>query len=163
MQIELILNGTRKRTDVKPNELVLNMLRERLHLTGTKYGCGIGECGACTILVNGEPVLSCLMLAPEVDGKEVVTVEGLANDGELDSAQEAFLEVGAVQCGFCTPGFIMTAKALVNKNPDPTEEDVRNYLKGNLCRCTGYINIVRAIRRAAKKMSMPIHSHVIQR
>lgn len=151
MRIEFTINGRRRHFDVEPNQLLLNLLRERLYLTGTKYGCGIGECGACTVLVEGEPVLSCLTLAVDVDGKEVETIEGLARGDILDVVQEAFLEEGAVQCGFCTPGFIMTTRALLKENPDPKEREIREYLKGNLCRCTGYVNIVRAVKRAAEK------------
>ncbi|MEM0262290.1 MAG: (2Fe-2S)-binding protein, partial [Nitrososphaerota archaeon] len=113
MKIRIIVNGVERELEVEPNELLINVLREKLRLTGTKYGCGIGECGACTVHVNGEPVLSCLTLAVEVDGKEITTIEGLGKDGELDPIQEAFIEEGAVQCGYCTPGFIMTAKALL--------------------------------------------------
>ncbi len=149
MEIEFTLNGVKKRIQVEPNELLLNVLREKLYLTGTKYGCGIGECGACTVLLDGEPVLSCLVLAADVNGREVTTVEGLGRDEELDEIQKAFIEEGAVQCGFCTPGFIITAKALLMENPNPSEDEVREYIKGNLCRCTGYMNIVRAILRAA--------------
>ncbi len=149
MEIEFTLNGVRKRVQVEPNELLLNVLREKLYMTGTKYGCGIGECGACTVLLDGEPVLSCLVLAADVDGREVTTIEGLARGEELDEVQKAFVEEGAVQCGFCTPGFIITAKSLLMENPNPSEEEVREYIKGNLCRCTGYMNIVKAILRAA--------------
>ncbi len=149
MKIEFTLNGVRKRVQVEPNELLLNVLREKLYMTGTKYGCGIGECGACTVLLDGEPVLSCLVLAADVDGREVTTIEGLARGEELDEVQKAFVEEGAVQCGFCTPGFIITAKSLLMENPNPSEEEVREYIKGNLCRCTGYMNIVKAILRAA--------------
>lgn len=149
MQIEFTLNGEKMRVQVEPNELLLNLLREKLHLTGTKYGCGIGECGACTVLLDGEPVLSCLILAAEINGREVTTIEGLGRDDELDKVQEAFIEEGAVQCGFCTPGFIITAKSLLMEKHRPSEEEVREYIKGNLCRCTGYVNIVRAILKAA--------------
>ncbi len=151
MKIEITVNGVKREFDVKPNDLLLNVLRDRFYLTGTKYGCGIGECGACTVLLDGEPVLACLTLAVEADGHEITTVEGLAKDGKLDKVQEAFLEEGAVQCGFCIPGFIMTAKALLRENPRPTEEEIREYIKGNLCRCTGYVNIVKAIKKAAEK------------
>ncbi len=151
MRIEFTLNGRKRRLDVEPNELLLNLLRDELGLTGTKYGCGIGVCGACTVLLDGEPILSCLTLAVEVDGKTVETIEGLGRGGRLDPVQEAFIEAGAIQCGFCTPGFIMAAKALLRENPDPTEEEIREYLKGNLCRCTGYINIVKAVKLAAEK------------
>lgn len=150
MRIEFTLNGRRIRYDIEPNQLLLNLLREKQYLTGTKYGCGIGECGACTVLLDGDPVLSCLTLAADVDGKEVETIEGLAKGGALDVVQDAFLEEGAVQCGFCTPGFIMATRALLNENPRPTEEEIREHLKGNLCRCTGYVNIIKAVKRAAE-------------
>ncbi|MEM4467240.1 MAG: (2Fe-2S)-binding protein [Nitrososphaerota archaeon] len=153
MKIKIIVNGVERELEVEPNELLINVLREKLRLTGTKYGCGIGECGACTVHVNGEPVLSCLTLAVEVDGKEITTIEGLGKDGELDPIQEAFIEEGAVQCGYCTPGFIMTAKALLNEKINPTREEIIDYIKGNLCRCTGYVNIVKAIQKAAEKIS----------
>ena len=147
--IHLKVNGEPRELAVAPNELLLNVLREQLSLTGTKYGCGIGECGACTVLLNGRPVLSCLVLAVAADGGEVVTVEGLVRpDGSLDPVQEAFLDHGAYQCGFCTPGFVMIARALLNENPTPTEHEIREYIKGNLCRCTGYTSIVRAIKGA---------------
>ncbi|MCD6480390.1 (2Fe-2S)-binding protein [Candidatus Bathyarchaeota archaeon] len=153
MKIRFKLNGREIEAEVEPNTLLLNLLREHLHLTGAKYGCGIGECGACTVLLDGEPILSCLTLAVEVDGREITTIEGLARDGELHPLQRAFLEEGAVQCGFCTPGMILTAKALLDENPNPSEEEIREYLKGNLCRCTGYVNIVKAVKRAAEEMA----------
>lgn len=151
MRIEFTLNGRRRRVDVEPNQLLLNLLRDEFGLTGAKYGCGIGVCGACTVLLDGEPVLSCLILAVEVDGKTVETIEGLGEGGRLDPLQEAFIETGAIQCGFCTPGFIMAAKALLEENPEPTEREIREYLKGNLCRCTGYVNIVKAVKLAAER------------
>lgn len=154
MKIELIVNGVRKTVDVEPNELLINVLREKLGLTGTKYGCGIGECGACTVMVDGEPVLSCLTLAIEVSGKQITTIEGIAKDGRLDPVQEAFIEEGAIQCGYCTPGFIITAKTLLREKPNPTREEIIEYIKGNLCRCTGYINIVKAIQKAAEKIKV---------
>ncbi len=150
--ISFILNGRRVTVEVEPNELLLNVLREKLGVLGPKYACGIGECGACTVLVDGEPVLSCLTLAVDVDGKTVTTIEGLAKDGELDLIQKAFLEASAIQCGYCTPGFIMVAKKLLEENPNPTEEEIRDYIRGNLCRCTGYVNIVKAIKLAAEKL-----------
>jgi len=153
VKIRFKLNGREVEAEVEPNTLLLNLLRERFHLTGAKYGCGIGECGACTVLLDGEPILSCLTLAVEVDGREVTTIEGLAEDGKLHPLQRAFLEEGAVQCGFCTPGMILTAKALLDENPNPSEEEIREYLKGNLCRCTGYVNIVKAVKRAAEEMA----------
>ncbi len=147
--INITLNGEPRELEVWPNDLLLNVLREGEFLTGTKYGCGIGECGACTVQVNGQARLSCLTLAVAVDGCEVVTIEGLAKDGELDPVQEAFLDNTAYQCGFCTPGMIMVTRALLDENPTPTEDDVRDYLRGNLCRCTGYASIVRAALDAA--------------
>ena len=152
MEIEFTLNGRRRRVDVRPNELLLNLLRDDLHLTGAKYGCGIGECGACTVLLDGAPILSCLTLAAEVDGREVITIEGIAKGWNLDAVQEAFIEEGAVQCGFCTPGFILTTEALLRENPDPSEEEIREYLKGNFCRCTGYVNIIKAVKTAASRL-----------
>jgi len=130
-EIEFTLNGKKKRVEVKPSDLLINLIREELHLTGTKYACGIGECGACTVLLEGEPVLSCLILAITVAGKEITTIEGLAQDEELHPLQRAFLEQGAVQCGFCTPGMILTATALLKENPQATEEEIRDYMRGN--------------------------------
>jgi aerobic-type carbon monoxide dehydrogenase small subunit (CoxS/CutS family) len=149
MKIEITVNGRERSFDVPPNTLVLNLLRERLDLTGSKYGCGIGECGACTVLLDGEPVLGCMTLAVDCDGRNVETIEGLGDGEGLHPIQEAYLEEGAVQCGFCTPGFIMTTKALLHENPDPSEAEIREYLKGNACRCTGYVNIVKAVQSAA--------------
>jgi xanthine dehydrogenase iron-sulfur cluster and FAD-binding subunit A len=145
-EIEVIVNGVRRRLWVRPNDLLLNVVREQLQLTGSKYGCGIGECGACTVLLDGQPVLACLVLAVSAAGREVVTVEGLQGpDGELNPLQQAFIDYAAFQCGFCTPGMLMTATSLLRENPAPTEDEVRDYLKGNLCRCTGYASIVRAV------------------
>lgn len=145
-EIEMTVNGVRRRLWVRPNDLLLNVLREQLQLTGSKYGCGIGECGACTVLLEGQPVLACLVLAVSVAGREVVTVEGLQGPhGELNPLQQAFIDHAAFQCGFCTPGMLMTATSLLRENPAPTEDEVRDYLKGNLCRCTGYASIVRAV------------------
>jgi carbon-monoxide dehydrogenase small subunit len=152
MEIELTINGKRRRFDVEANKLLLNLLRDEMHLTGTKYGCGIGECGACTVHLNGEAVLSCMVLAVDADGGCVDTIEGMADRDKLDPIQEAYLEEGAVQCGFCTPGFIMSTKALLRESPDPTEGEIREYLKGNMCRCTGYVNIVKAVQSAAKRI-----------
>jgi carbon-monoxide dehydrogenase small subunit len=147
--IHLTLNGEPREWSVFPNELLLNVLREHEFLTGTKYGCGIGECGACTVHLNDAPMLSCLTLAVACDGANIVTIEGLARDGKLDAVQEAFLGQSAFQCGFCTPDMIMMTRALLNENPQPTEAQVRDYLRGNLCRCTGYASIVRAALDAA--------------
>jgi len=149
-EIELTVNGARRRLRVEPNELLLNVLRERLELTGAKYGCGIGECGACTVLLNGKPAFSCLVLAIAADGSEVLTVEGLEGaDGELHPLQKAFIEHAAFQCGYCTPGMLMTSKSLLQEIPSPTEDEIRDYLKGNRCRCTGFASIVRAVRSCA--------------
>ena len=152
MEIEITVNGRKRRFDVEPNKLLLNLVRDELYLTGTKYGCGIGECGACTVLLDGEAVLSCMVLAVDADGRSVETVEGVADGERLDPIQEAFIEEGAIQCGFCTPGFIMTTKALLKENPNPSEAEIREYLKGNYCRCTGYVNIVKAVQSAAEKL-----------
>ena len=149
-RIELTVNGEKRRVWVMPNGLLMDVLRDNLELTGTKYGCGIGECGACTVRLDGKPVLSCLVPAVAASGSRVVTVEGLqAPDGGLDPLQKAFIEHSAFQCGFCTPGFLMTAKSLLIENPSPTEEEIRHYLRGNLCRCTGYASIVRAVMNCA--------------
>jgi carbon-monoxide dehydrogenase small subunit len=151
-QITLKVNGVKREILVAPNELLLNVLRDQLGLTGAKYGCGIGECGSCTVLVDGEPVLSCLTLAIGLDGSEVLTVEGLAKpDGSLHPIQQSFLEHGAVQCGFCTPGMVLMGKSLLDENPKPSEEDVREYIRGNICRCTGYSQIVKAIKDTSVK------------
>ncbi len=152
MKIEITVNGRKRQFDVEPNKLLLNLVRDELHLTGTKYGCGIGECGACTVHLDGEAVLACMVLAVDADGRQVDTIEGVAADGNLDPVQESYIEEGAIQCGFCTPGFIMTTKALLKENPDPTEHEIREYLKGNYCRCTGYVNIINAVQSAAKKL-----------
>ena len=145
-KIVLTINGKKHHLSVKPNDLLLNVLRENLQLTGTKYGCGVGECSACTILLNNNPVLSCLLLAITVDGQEITTIEGLMKpDGSLDPLQESFIENGAFQCGYCTPGIIMTLKGLLAESKKPGEAEIRDYLKGNRCRCTGYSSIVRAV------------------
>jgi len=149
IEIEFTINGKKRNLSVKPNDLLINIIRNDLFLTGSKYGCGIGECGACTVLLNGEPVLSCLTLAVTVDGKEITTIEGLAKGNELHPMQIAFLKNAAVQCGFCTPSMILTATALLKENPNPTEDEIRDYIRGNICRCTGYIQIVKAIESCA--------------
>jgi carbon-monoxide dehydrogenase small subunit len=154
VQIEINVNGKSRKFEVEPNVLLLNLLRDDLYLTGSKYSCGLGECGACTVHLDGEAVLACMTLAVDADGRSVATIEGLTDGDALDPIQEAFLEEGAVQCGFCTPGFIMTTKVLLRENPDPSEEEIREYLKGNMCRCTGYVNIVKAVQSAAKKISV---------
>ncbi len=152
MKIEITVNGRKRQFDVEPNKLLLNLVRDELYLTGTKYGCGIGECGACTVHLDGEAVLACMVLAVDADGKQVDTIEGVAKEGNLDPIQQAYIEEGAIQCGFCTPGFIMTTKALLKENPNPTETEIREYLKGNYCRCTGYVNIIKAVQSAAMKI-----------
>jgi len=151
VKISFNLNGEDVSIETKPNKRLLDMLREDFKLTGVKEGCAEGECGACTVIVNGKAVTSCLILAPQVDGCSVITIEGLSKDGKLDSIQEAFLEAGAVQCGFCTPGMILSAKVLLDNNPKPTEEEIKTAISGNLCRCTGYKKIIEAIQVAAKK------------
>lgn len=152
--IHITLNGEPREMAVYPNELLLNVIREGEFLTGTKYGCGIGECGACTVHIDDEPRLSCLTLAVAVDGRDVTTIEGLASreNGRLDPVQEAFLDNTAYQCGFCTPAMIMMTRSLLDENPNPTELELRDYLRGNLCRCTGYASIVRAGLDAAEKL-----------
>jgi xanthine dehydrogenase iron-sulfur cluster and FAD-binding subunit A len=149
--IELTVNGVRHQLHVAPNEVLLNVLRERLELTGAKYGCGIGECGACTVHLDGVPALSCLVLAIAADGSEVLTVEGLGGpDGALDPLQEAFIEHTAFQCGYCTPGVLLMTRGLLSETPSPTEDEIRDYLRGNRCRCTGFASIVRAVMSCAQ-------------
>jgi len=152
LKISIRLNGKERVFDVEPNTLLLNLIREKAFLTGSKYGCGIGECGACTVHIDGEPVLGCMTLAVDINGCNVDTIEGLAEGDRLDPIQEAFIEEGAVQCGFCTPGMVMSVKALLRENSLPGEEVIREYLKGNLCRCTGYVNIVQAVKTASAKI-----------
>jgi aerobic-type carbon monoxide dehydrogenase small subunit (CoxS/CutS family) len=149
-RITLMVNGSAEVVDVPGQMTLLQMLREKLALTGTKNGCASGECGACTVLLNGSAVNSCMVLAAECDGAEVVTVEGLARNGEMDPLQKKIIELGGVQCGFCTPGILMSAKALLMRNPNPSEYEIRDALTGNLCRCTGYNRIVEAIKAAAE-------------
>lgn len=147
--ITVTVNGAKEYLDVPSNMTLLQMLREELALTGTKNGCAAGECGACTVLINGEPVNACLILAVEADGTKIVTVEGLAHDEQLDVVQQTFVEEGGVQCGFCTPGMLISARALLNRNALPSEAEIREALLGNLCRCTGYTRIVGAVQKAA--------------
>ncbi len=168
--ISVTVNGGKEYLNVPSNMTLLKMLREKLALTGTKDGCEAGECGACTVLVDGEPVNSCMMLAVEADGREVTTVEGLARTltssiepsetgqsigDQLSPLQETFVEHNAVQCGFCTPGMLISAHALLERNPHPTEEEVRKALVGNLCRCTGYLRIIQAVQAAAERRPLP--------
>ena len=152
MKVNITINGRKRNFDVDPSKLLLSLIREELDLTGAKYGCGIGECGACTVHVDGKPVLGCMTLAVDCDGKNVETIESLSNGLELHPIQQSYLDEGGVQCGFCTPGFIMTTKALLEEIPNPTESEIRGYLKGNLCRCTGYVNIVKAVQLAAERI-----------
>lgn len=149
MKIKLKVNSQLVEKEVDPSMRLIDFLREDLDLTGTKEGCGAGECGACTVIINGKAVNSCLVLVGQCQDKEIITVEGLAKNGELDPLQDAFIKEGAVQCGYCTPGMLMSAKALLLENPNPSEEEIRRAISGNLCRCTGYVKIVKAIQTAA--------------
>ena len=148
--IKLRVNGETYELRVEPWKTLIDVLREDIGLTGTKEACSTGECGACTVLLNGKPVNSCLILAVEVQGKEIMTIEGLAQGGKLDPLQEAFIKYGAIQCGFCTPGMLLSARALLDKNPQPTEEEIKEGMSGNLCRCTGFVKIVGAINAVAR-------------
>ena len=148
--ITLTVNDLVETVDVPQNMTLLQMIREKLSLTGTKNGCSAGECGACTVLMNGEPVNSCMVLAAECDGADIITVEGLAKGGKLTTLQEAIIKSGGVQCGFCTPGMLISATALLKRNPHPTDVEIREAIVGNLCRCTGYVRIVDAIKQTAK-------------
>ena len=156
-RVRLVVNGTAYELEVGANETLVHVLRNRLRFTGTKIGCGSGECGACTVLIGRQPVLSCLTLAIECDGKEILTVEGLANPetGELHPIQQSFIEHHGLQCGFCTPGMLMSAKGLLERNVSPNEEEIKEAISGNLCRCTGYVNIIKSISIAAKNLRRP--------
>ncbi len=149
-EVTFTVNGRQYALDIKVNRALLDVLRDDLGLTGTKEGCGTGDCGACTVLLDGKSVNSCLVLAVEIDGREIATVEGLARGDKLDPLQEAFVQEGAVQCGFCTSGMLMAGKGLIAENPAPTEGEVRKAIAGNLCRCTGYVRIVKAILKASE-------------
>lgn len=149
--IHLTINGKSEKAEMASNVTLLNLLREQLSMTGTKNGCSAGECGACTVLLNGEPVNSCMVLAAECDGAEVLTVEGLAGESKLSALQDAFIEQNAVQCGFCTPGMLISAYALLKRNPKPEQQEIREAMVGNLCRCTGYERIVDAVLNASRK------------
>jgi carbon-monoxide dehydrogenase small subunit len=151
-EIHLTVNNQPYRLIVPPWRTLLEVIREDLGLTGTKEGCGLGECGACTVLIDGRAVNSCLVLATEADGREITTIEGLADGDKLHPIQQAFVDHGGLQCGFCTPGMIMSAKALLDENPHPTEEEIKQGIAGNLCRCTGYAKIIESIKAAAKNM-----------
>ncbi len=152
MKITLTVNGQKREVDVKPHTRLLDLLREDLGLTGTKEGCGKGECGACTVIMNNKVVASCLVLAPQADGAEIQTVEGLGGKEKLHPIQQSFIETGAVQCGFCIPGMIMSSKKLLDDNINPTKEEIKRGLSGNICRCTGYIKIIDAVEEASRKM-----------
>ncbi len=151
-KLEFVINNQPVSLEIDPDAILLDVLREQLNLTGAKRGCNEGECGACTVLIDGVTVTSCIYPAAKVAGKEVVTIEGLGDENNLHPIQRAFLEEGAVQCGFCTPGMILSAKALLDKNPNPTEEEIRIAISGNLCRCTGYSKIVAAVKAAARAL-----------
>lgn len=149
-KINVAINGEREQVLVPSNMTLMQMLRESVALTGTKNGCSAGECGACTVLLNGEPVNSCMVLAVECDGAKIVTVEGLAGDKQLDPIQEAIIQAGGVQCGFCTPGILISSRALLDRNPNPGDDEIREALVGNLCRCTGYVRIIDSVKTAAR-------------
>lgn len=151
VELRFVLNGRPVRALVKPNLTLLDLLRHDFKLTGTKKGCDRGDCGACTVLLDEKPVNSCLILAPKVNGREVTTVEGLGEPSRLDPLQESFVDFKAVQCGFCSPGILLSAKALLNENPHPSREEVKSAISGNLCRCTGYTQIIDAIMAAAER------------
>jgi carbon-monoxide dehydrogenase small subunit len=151
-KIRVTLNGKRTELDVPTHRLLLDLLRDEIGLTGTKEGCGTGDCGACTVLLNGKPVNSCLIFSGELDGADVVTIEGLKIGPELHPVQQAFIQDGGVQCGYCTSGMLMMSKALLDENPDPSEEEIRFAISGNLCRCTGYAKIVKAVQDAAAEL-----------
>jgi carbon-monoxide dehydrogenase small subunit len=151
INIQVTVNGSKEILDVPPNLSLLNMLRENLALTGTKSGCEAGECGACTVLLEGEPVNSCMVLAVECSGLSVETIEGLSEAEPMKNLQKAFVDLNAIQCGFCTPGMLISAFALLKRNPDPSDEEIRIALLGNLCRCTGYERIISAVKKAARK------------
>jgi len=150
--ITLNINGTARQLEIKALETLLAVLRDHLNLTGTKDGCGEGVCGACTVLVDGRPVSSCLLLASYAEGKNITTIEGIATAGSLHALQKAFLDNGAFQCGYCTPGMILMAKALLEQNPNPSTGEIRDFMAGNICRCTSYVEIVRAVKQASRKM-----------
>ncbi|MDO8786210.1 MAG: (2Fe-2S)-binding protein [Syntrophales bacterium] len=148
-QIRLKVNGFEYDILAKPNWTLLDVLRREIGLTGSKRACGKGQCGACTVIMDGEAILSCLVLAVQAQGKDILTIEGLSKEGKLDPLQDAFVKYGAIQCGFCTPGMIMTSRALLNKTPQPSEEEIKRGLSGNLCRCTGYVKIIEAVKNAS--------------
>lgn len=156
MEIKFILNGKEVSTVANPSLRLLDLLREKFELTGTKEGCGVGECGACTVLMNGKAVNSCLVLAAQVSGSEILTIEGIAKGEELHPLQKNFLRNGAVQCGFCSPGMVLSSYALLEENPNPTEEEIKGAIAGNLCRCTGYKQIIDAVKQTAKELKVEV-------
>ena len=156
-RIRITVNGEDHELEVEPRKTLLDIIREDLHLHGTKKMCDMGECGSCTVLLDGLAVNACLVLAVHADGRRIETIEGVAREGVLHPVQQAFVDEGAVQCGFCTPGMVLTAKAFLEKHPDPTEEEIKRAISGNLCRCTGYVRIVKAIRTAATRMKEGDH------
>lgn len=160
--VTTVINGQPHEFLCSPRQTLLEVLRDELDLTGTKEGCSNGNCGACTVQMNGRPVVSCLVLAVEADGAKLETIEGVATAGELSPLQQIFLEEAALQCGICTPGFIMSAKSLLAENPSPTEEEIRFYLSGNLCRCTGYDKIIRAVQKTAALQNETAESETVQ-
>ena len=158
IEIHTVVNGRELQTAVKPNQTLLEFLRDELHLKGSMEGCGVGVCGSCTVLVDGRPVSSCLVLATNIEGKQVATIESLAVGDELDPVQQAFLEHQAFQCGYCTPGMIMATKGLLSSNPQPTEDEIRDYLSGNICRCGTYAEVLAAVKSVSEKLAMNLTS-----
>lgn len=152
IQVEFTVNGKKKIIKTMPNRTLLYVLREDLGLTGVKNGCEEGECGACTVLIDGKPVNSCLVLIGQAEGKSIITIEGVADEGEIHPVQAAYMKNGAIQCGFCTPGFVLSSIALLERNNNPSEEEIKTALAGNLCRCTGYSKIIKAVQYAAKEI-----------
>jgi aerobic carbon-monoxide dehydrogenase small subunit len=152
MLVKVAINGEKHEAEVEPRLLLVHMIRENLRLTGTHIGCDTSHCGACTVLLDGRPVKSCTMFAVQAHGREITTVEGLEQDGKLHPLQEGFMAEHGLQCGYCTPGMLMTGVAFLKKNPNPTEDDIRRAISGNLCRCTGYVNIVKSVQHAAAKL-----------
>jgi carbon-monoxide dehydrogenase small subunit len=155
MQVDMTVNGEKVSEEVEPRLLLVHLLREQLELTGTHWGCDTSNCGTCVVLMDGEPVKSCTVLAAMASGHEIRTVEGLAQNGTLDPVQQGFMEEHGLQCGFCTPGMMLTARALLDRNPDPSEEEIREAISGQICRCTGYQNIVKSVRWAAEHPMVP--------
>jgi carbon-monoxide dehydrogenase small subunit len=158
IEIHTVVNGRELQPAVKPNQTLLEFLRDELHLKGSMEGCGVGVCGSCTVLVDGRPVSSCLVLATNIEGKQVATIESLAVGDELDPVQQAFLEHQAFQCGYCTPGMIMATKGLLSSNPQPTEDEIRDYLSGNICRCGTYAEVMAAVKSVSEKLAMNLIS-----